>query len=64
MHMQRKQKIEKNDEEGDNNLKKQDSKSTTKNKTYLKLWVFDCDLQDALLIPISLKAPEHYLLSF
>jgi len=26
-----------------------------KNKTYLKLWVFDCDLQDALLILISLN---------
>jgi len=41
------------DEEGGNNQKKQDSKSTMKNKTYLKLWVFDCDLQDALLILIS-----------
>ena len=40
-----------NDEKGGNKQKKQES--TIENKTHFSLLVFDCDVEDALLILIS-----------
>jgi len=47
-----------NDEKRGDNQKKEDSKSTTKNKTDFSLLEFDCDFEDALLILISLNKHE------
>ena len=38
-------------------------KRMVKNKTHFSFWVFDCGLQDALLILISLTGRNHDLLS-
>ena len=34
------------------------------NKTHFSLWVFDCDVQDALLFLVSLISMKHDLPSF
>jgi len=47
-----------NDEKGGDKQKKQDSQSTTKNKTHFSLLEFDCDYEGALLILISLNKHE------
>jgi len=49
-------KIKINNKKGGEKQKKQDSYSTMKNKTYFRLWAFDCDFQGALLIHIFKSA--------
>jgi len=43
--------------------KKQESLSTIKNKTHFSLWVFDCDLHDALVDSIWIRADDAYIVS-
>jgi len=60
-HMKKKQKNRKsNDEEGGDKQKKARLIIDNENKTHFSLWVFDCDLQDALVILISLNKHETW----
>jgi len=43
--------------------KKEDSQSTMKSMTHFSLWVFDCDLQNALLMLISLTGHDRTTIS-
>jgi len=56
MHAQRRQKNRKtNNEKVSDKQKKQDLKERMKNKTYFSVWVFDSDVQNALLFLIFNK---------
>jgi len=47
-----------------NKQRKQDPYSRIKNKTSFSFWVFDCDVQDALLFLIVIISMIHEFLSF
>ena len=47
-----------------NKHRKQDTQSRIKNKTTFSLWVFDCDVQDALLFLTVIISMIHDFLSF